>query len=126
MSGWAAGGRSRRSATATSSGSRSYRADGSLRPFVRIWFVWQGDELFVRSAYGPENGWFRRAVASGTGRIRPGAWSATWRSSGPGRRRPVRSLPRTTPSTTDIAASIVRTVVSDDAVRCTLRLVPSP
>ena len=35
----------------------SYRPDASLRPYVRIWFVWVGDELYVRSAYGPENGW---------------------------------------------------------------------
>jgi hypothetical protein len=50
----------------------SYRADGSLRPYVTIWVVRSGDDLFVRSAYGPENGWFRRARASRTGRIRAG------------------------------------------------------
>lgn len=50
----------------------SRRADGSLRPFVTIWVVRVGDELFVRSAYGPGNPWFRRAQASGAGRIRAG------------------------------------------------------
>lgn len=50
----------------------SYRPDGSLRPYVTIWVVRSGDDLFVRSAYGPENGWFRRAKASRTGRIRAG------------------------------------------------------
>ena len=50
----------------------SYRPDGSLRPFVTIWAVRAGDDLFVRSAYGRGNGWFRRALASGTGRIRAG------------------------------------------------------
>ncbi len=39
----------------------SYRPDGSLRPFVTIWAVRAGDDLFVRSAYGRDNGWFRRA-----------------------------------------------------------------
>lgn len=50
----------------------STRTDGSLRPFITIWVVRSGDALFVRSAYGPNNGWYRRAAASGTGRIRAG------------------------------------------------------
>jgi len=48
----------------------SRRADGSLRPYVTIWVVRAGDDLYVRSAYGANNGWYRRAKASGTGRIR--------------------------------------------------------
>jgi hypothetical protein len=71
----------------------SRRRDGSLRPYVTIWVVRSGDELFVRSAYGHENGWFRRALTSGTGRIRYGP-------------------------------AIVGTVVSPEAARSTLRLVP--
>lgn len=51
----------------------SQRPDGSLRPFITIWAVRAGDELFVRSAYGSGNGWYRRALASGTGRIRVGS-----------------------------------------------------
>ena len=31
-----------------------------------------GDDLYIRSAYGPSNPWFVRAKASGTGRIRAG------------------------------------------------------
>jgi hypothetical protein len=31
-----------------------------------------GDDLYVRSAYGPDNPWYLRAKASGTGRIRAG------------------------------------------------------
>lgn len=50
----------------------SARPDGSDRPFVTIWAVRVGDELYIRSAYGPDNPWFRRAVASGTGRIQAG------------------------------------------------------
>jgi hypothetical protein len=50
----------------------SYRPDGSLRPSVTIWVVRAGDDLYVRSAYGRENGWFRRALASGRGHIRAG------------------------------------------------------
>ncbi|MCY1136532.1 DUF2255 family protein [Actinoplanes sp. Pm04-4] len=50
----------------------STRADGSRRPYVTIWVVRDGDDIYVRSAYGANNGWFRRAKASGTGRIRAG------------------------------------------------------
>lgn len=50
----------------------SRRADGTLRPFVTMWVVRAGDDLYVRSAHGPGNGWYRRAIASGAGRIRAG------------------------------------------------------
>jgi hypothetical protein len=50
----------------------SARPDGSLRPFITIWVVRSGDGLYVRSAHGPDNGWFRRAKASGLGRVRAG------------------------------------------------------
>jgi hypothetical protein len=40
-----------------------------MRRYVRMWVVRAGDDLFVRSAYGPNNPWFRRAKASGAGRI---------------------------------------------------------
>jgi hypothetical protein len=48
----------------------SRRPDGSLRPYVTMWVVRAGDGLYVRSAYGPGNPWYRRATASGSGRIR--------------------------------------------------------
>ncbi len=48
----------------------STRADGTLRPYVTMWVVRAGDDLYVRSAYGADNPWYRRARASGTGRIR--------------------------------------------------------
>jgi hypothetical protein len=47
----------------------SRRPDGSLRPYVTMWVVRAGGGLYIRSAYGPGNPWFRRATASGTGRI---------------------------------------------------------
>ena len=50
----------------------SERPDGSLRPYVTMWVVRTGNELYVRSAYGNTNRWYRRARASGTGRIRAG------------------------------------------------------
>ncbi len=45
---------------------------GTLRPYVTMRVVRAGDDLYVRSAYGPDNPWFRRAKGSGAGRIRPG------------------------------------------------------
>ena len=50
----------------------STRLDGTLRPFVTMWVVQAGDDVYVRSAYGPDNPWFVRARASGAGRIRAG------------------------------------------------------
>jgi threonine dehydrogenase-like Zn-dependent dehydrogenase len=50
----------------------SARPEGSLRPYVTMWVVRAGDELYVRSAYGPNNPWYQRAKASGVGRIRAG------------------------------------------------------
>jgi hypothetical protein len=48
------------------------RDDGSLRPYVTIWVVRAGDELYVRSARGPAGGWYVRALRSKAGRIRAG------------------------------------------------------
>ncbi|MFJ3407862.1 DUF2255 family protein [Promicromonospora sp. NPDC090134] len=50
----------------------SRRPDGSLRPGVTVWAVPLDGSVYVRSAYGPENPWFRRARRAGRGRIRAG------------------------------------------------------
>ena len=47
----------------------SARADGSQRPYTTMWVVRVGDEIFVRSAGGPERAWYRHAKTSGAGRI---------------------------------------------------------
>jgi hypothetical protein len=51
----------------------SRRSDGTLSPYVTIWGVRSGDDIYIRSAYGPDNGWYRRAKARRTGRIRAGS-----------------------------------------------------
>ena len=71
MSGWATGELDRIGA-AEELQLASRRRDGSLRPYVTMWVVRVGDEVYVRSAYGPDNPWYRRATASGVGRIRAG------------------------------------------------------
>jgi hypothetical protein len=50
----------------------SSRDDGTLRGYVTMWVVRAGADLYVRSAGGPDRPWYRRAIASGTGRIRAG------------------------------------------------------
>jgi hypothetical protein len=50
----------------------SRRVNGTMRPFVTIWGVRDGDDLYIRSAHGATNGWFRRAMASGHGQNRAG------------------------------------------------------
>lgn len=105
-------------------GIASRRPDGSLRPFVTIWFVRAGDELYVRSAYGYENPWFQRALAAGDGRIRVAGVEHDVAFEVPG--------PEVAESVSDAfqakygrwSKGIVRTVVSAEAVRSTLRLVP--
>ena len=39
-------------------------------PFITIWVVRSGDDLYVRSAYGYANTWFQRCLTAGQGRIR--------------------------------------------------------
>jgi len=103
----------------------SVRGDGSLRPFVTMWVVRVDDELYVRSAYGPDNPWYRRAKASGAGHIRAG-----------GLERDVifGEAPANSHSAIDAAyhakydtygPEIVGTVVGSQTVAVTIRLVPT-
>jgi hypothetical protein len=48
------------------------RADGSLRPYVPIWVVRVGDELFARSWRGQAGAWYRHARQGPEGRVRAG------------------------------------------------------
>lgn len=54
-------------------GISSRRRDGSPRPFVTIWGVRADDYFYVRSAHGPEGGWYRHALASGEGQVQAGS-----------------------------------------------------
>ncbi len=103
----------------------SRRPDGSPRPYVVIWAVRAGESLYVRSAHGSDNPWFRRALASGTGRIRAVG----------GERDVTFDMPE--PEVADdvtaayhakydrYGAAIVGTVVSKEAIRSTLRVMPA-
>ena len=48
------------------------RRAGGLSRYVTMWVVRAGDGLYVRSAYGPGNPWYRRARAAGEGRVLAG------------------------------------------------------
>jgi hypothetical protein len=47
----------------------SLRRDGTLRKPVIIWVVRVGDDIYVRSAYGPTVAWLRGAKVRHEGRI---------------------------------------------------------
>jgi len=102
----------------------SPRADGSLRPFVTIWVVRLGDELFVGSAHGEDNPWFRRALASGTGRIRAGSVERDVAFEEPGPEL-AEDLHAAYHAKYDrYGPRIVGPVVSPESARSTLRLLP--
>lgn len=102
----------------------SYRADGTLRPFVTIWTARLGDDVYIRSAYGPDNGWFRRAQASGTGRVRVGGVERDVRFEAPDDdvHAPLDDVYRA--KYAKYATNIVDTVVGPALVGATLRAVP--
>lgn len=102
----------------------SYRPDGTLRPYVIIWTARLGDDVYVRSAYGPDNGWFRRAKASGSGRVRVGGVERDVRFEVPddGVHAPLDDAYRAKYARYE--KRIVDTVVGPAVVGTTLRVVP--
>jgi len=110
--------------TADELGISSRRPDGTLRPFVTIWGVRVGNDLYVRSAHGYDNPWFQRALASGEGRIRAGGVERDVGFEVPGP-AVVDDLDAAYHAKYDrYGPRTVATVVSPEAARSTLRLVP--
>jgi hypothetical protein len=102
----------------------SVRKDGTLRPYVIMWVVRSGDDLYVRSAYGPDNPWYRRAKASGAGRIRAGGVErdVTFADADAGVHA---ALDEAYHAKYDrFGPAIVGTVVGDEVVPVTIRLLP--
>lgn len=102
----------------------SERPDGTIRPYVTIWLVRVGDELYVRSAYGTDNPWYRRAKASGAGRIRAGRFErgVTFAEAGSQVHPAIDAAYHA--KYDRYGPQIVGTVVGDRAAAGTLRLVP--
>jgi len=103
----------------------SRRGDGTLRPYVTMWAVRVGDELYVRSAYGPDNPWYRRAKAAGTGRIRAGGVErdVTFGTADPDVHAAIDAAYHA--KYDRYGPAIVGTVVGATAVPVTIRLVPT-
>jgi hypothetical protein len=101
----------------------SRRSDGTLRPFVTIWGVRVGDDLFVRSAYGTDNPWFKRALTSREGRIRADGIErdVTFEDPADGDGDAITAAYHA--KYDQYGPAIVGTVVSEDAIRSTLRVV---
>ena len=114
--------------TATELQLAARRPDETLSGYTVMWVARVGTSVYVRSAYGPDSAWYRRAVRYGRARIRAG-----------GVERDV-DLDHLVPDDNvhdEIDASfhakydqygpaIVRTVVGRDAAAVTLRLDPAP
>ncbi len=103
----------------------SRRGDGTLRPYVTMWVVRAGEELYVRSAYGPDNPWYRRAKSAGAGRIRAAGLEqdVTFRDAEPGVHAAIDAAYHA--KYDRYGPAIVGSVVGDKAVPVTIRLVPS-
>jgi len=102
----------------------SRRPDGSLRPYVTIWTVRAGDDLYIRSAHGWDNPWFQRALHAGEGRIQAGGVDryVAFEATGPDLTDALHAAYHA--KYDRYGPSIVGTVVSPEAARSTLRLVP--
>ena len=102
----------------------STRPDGTLRPFVTMWVVRAGDDLYVRSAYGSNNPWYRRAKASGIGRIRAGGLErdVTFADAAPGVHAALDAAYHT--KYDRYGPKIVGTVVGPEVEDVTIRLMP--
>jgi hypothetical protein len=46
------------------------RADGTLRPWTPIWVVRVGGEVYVRTWFRRDTGWYGQALRTNTGRVR--------------------------------------------------------
>ena len=102
----------------------SRRADGSLRPYVTIWAVQAGGDLYVRSAHGYDNPWFQRALHSGFGRIQAGGVERDVAFEAPEPAARARVTAAYHAKYDRYGPAIVGTVVSAEAERATLRLGP--
>jgi hypothetical protein len=102
----------------------SRRPDGGLRKYIRIWVVGVGDALYVRSAYGYDNPWFQRALRAGEGRIRAGGVERDVAFEQPDRGVDADVTAAYHAKYDRYGPDIVGTVVSAEAERSTLRLVP--
>lgn len=103
----------------------SLRADRTLRPYVTIWVVRARDDIYVRSAHGYDNPWFQRALRAGQGWIRAGGVErdVSFEQPGPEVATDIDAAYHT--KYDRYGAAMVGSVVSPEAKRSTLRVVPA-
>jgi hypothetical protein len=102
----------------------SRRPDGSLSRYATIWTVAAGDDVYVRSAHGYDNPWFQRAVRSAGGRIQAGGVEREVAFEQPGAEAEADVSAACHAKYDRYGSTVIGTVVSPEAVRSTLRLVP--
>lgn len=105
------------------------RKDGTLRGPIPIWQVRLGDAIYIRSAMGPQNGWFRRALATGLGHIDSGGISKDVRfelTDDDSPDHPQAAITAAYHSKYDrYGPGPVGAVTGDDVTRTTLRITPA-
>ena len=102
----------------------SHRPDGSPRPYLTIWAVRSGDAIYVRSAYGWNNGWFQRALKAGRGRIVAGGVERDVSFVPPGADEAEPVTLAYHAKYDHYGSRMVGTVVNAEAVRSTLKIMP--
>ena len=107
----------------------TYRADGTLRPEVPIWVVRASGQVYVRTWYRRDNGWFGHVVNLRRARIRvPGlevdVAIEDVGDAGPELRASVDAAYRAKYGR--YGETSVDRMVTDDAAASTLRLIPGP
>jgi hypothetical protein len=102
----------------------SLRTDGTLRPYVIIWVVRAGDDIYIRSAYGIDNPWYRRAKTSGVGRVKAGGIErdVTFAAAAPDTHAAIDAAYHA--KYDRYGQAIVSTVVGENAMTTTLQLIP--
>ena len=103
----------------------SRRDDGTHGGFVTMWVVRVGSDLYVRSAHGPENPWYRRALARRLGSIRAGGLQrdVTFATTDPGAHDAIDAAYHA--KYDRYGPKLVGSVVGAVAHEVTLRLVPA-
>ena len=98
--------------------------DGTLRPYVTIWVVRVGDDLYVRSYHGREGAWFRSVLRRPEGHIRAGGVErdVTFAESGDAGRDAIDQAYRAK-YVSRYAGNFVDPMVSPGAAAATLRLI---
>lgn len=100
------------------------RADGTLRPYVTIWVVRVGDDLYVRSYRGREGAWFRSVLRRPEGHIRAGGVDrdVVFAETGDAGQEAIDQAYRAKYASR-YASSIIDPMVSPGAAAATLRLI---